>query len=147
MIFRTAFKGFVAGAVATLVFHQGFLWLLGRFLSSPYKPWNVAANGYGVPSVLALAFWGGVWGIALCAVVAGLTRGRALLWGAVLGSVVPSAWAWTVLAAMHGRPFFGGSDPKLIVGALLVNAVWGLATVALFHAMRGRRPRRRGILG
>ncbi len=144
---RTALKGFIAGAIATLVFHQGFLWLLGHVVAVPIKPWDMTVNGYGVPSVVALTFWGGIWGIGLCVVVANLSQARALAWGTVLGSIIPSVWVWTVLSMLHGQPLFGGGDPKQLVGALVVNAIWGLATVAIFLAMGGRRPRRRGILG
>ena len=147
-MFRVAFKGFVAGLVATLVFHQAFVWLLSLFLPFPFKPWNMAINAYGVPSVLALAFWGGVWGIALCALVAPMLRLPALLTGAVLGGVLPSVWGWTVIAAMKSQPMFAGGKPAVIVVVLLINAVWGIATVALYRAMsRGEvKAKRRGRL-
>ena len=134
-MFRIAFKGFVAGAIATLVFHQAFIWLLSFFLPFPFKPWNMAINSYGVPSVLALTFWGGVWGIPLCLLVAPMLRIPALLTGAVLGGVLPSVWGWTVLAAMKGQPMFAGGKPNVILMVLLINAVWGIATVALYRAM------------
>ena len=144
---RTALKGFVAGAIAVLVFQQAFIWLLSQFLPLPFKPWNMAINGYGVPSVLALAFWGGVWGMLLCALVAPMLRLPALLTGAVIGGVVPSVWGWTVLAAMKSQPMFAGGKPNLIVMVLLINAVWGIATVALYRTMgrgdaKARRRRR-----
>lgn len=136
-MFRTFSKGFLAGVVATLVFQQALIWLLTQFMPFPFKAWNMAINSYGVPSVLALAFWGGVWGIALCGVVAQMLRVPALLTGAVLGAIVPSVWYGTVIAVMKSQPLFAGGELNVILIALLVNAVWGLATVALFHAMGG----------
>jgi hypothetical protein len=63
-------KAFVAGFIATLVFHQGVLALLhavglsarGAYVVDPTGPLHV-------PAVLSLAFWGGVWGVPLYAVV------------------------------------------------------------------------------
>ncbi len=137
-----ALRAFIAGLVATLTFHQLAVWLLAAAVALPVKPWNMAANAYGAPSVLALAFWAGIWGIALCAVIRSQRWTPALFWGAVLGAVLPSLWLWTVLAAVHGRPMFAGGNLKMIGFALFVNAVWGVGTVLLFKAMqRDRSPR------
>lgn len=136
-----ALRAFIAGFIATLTFHQGAVWLIAQAMGLPIKAWNMAPNGYGAPSVLALAFWAGVWGIALCAVIRSQRWTPALFWGAVLGSVLPSLWSWTVLAAMRGKPMFAGGNLELIAFALCVNAVWGIATVVLFKAMQGGRTR------
>lgn len=138
-MFSFALRAFIAGFVATLTFHQAAVWLIAQSMAMPIKSWNMAPNAYGAPSVLALAFWAGVWGIALCAVVGSRRWTPALVWGAVLGGVFPSLWTWTVLAAMRGKPLFAGGDLKLIAFALCVNAVWGVGTVLLFKAMQGGR--------
>ena len=136
-----ALRAFIAGFIATLTFHQAAVWLIAQSIALPFKTWNMAPNAYGVPSVLALACWAGVWGIALCAVVGAKRWAPALLWGAVLGGVLTSLWGWTVIAAMHARPMFAGGDLKLVAFALVVNAVWGAATVLLFKATHGGRTR------
>lgn len=137
-MFSFALRAFIAGLVATLTFHQLAVWLVAAAVALPFKPWNMAPNAYGAPSVLALAFWAGLWGIALCAVVGAKRWTLALVWGALLGAVLPSLWSWTVLAAMHARPLFAGGNLKIIGFALFVNAVWGVGTVLLFKAMQGR---------
>ena len=59
-------KAFVAGFLATLVFHQGLLALLHAAAVVPVSPYNWAPSApLGVPAVLSLAFWGGVWGLPL----------------------------------------------------------------------------------
>ena len=136
-----ALRSFIAGFVSTLVFHQTVIWFVARAAGFPFKTWNMAPNSYGVPSVLALAFWAGLWGIALCAVIGARRWSPALVWGAVLGGVVPSVWGWTVLASIHGKPMFSGGNMKVIIFVLFVNAVWGAGTVLLFKAMQGGRMR------
>jgi hypothetical protein len=63
---RAAIAGFVAGALAVLVFHQGALLALRLAGLVPAPPWRLApVPPFGVPAVLSAAFWGGIWGIAL----------------------------------------------------------------------------------
>jgi hypothetical protein len=101
---------FVAGFVSTLVFHQGVLHLLHLAGVFPRAAWNMApVPPFGVPSVLSLAFWGGVWG--------------PVLWALILFVVMP----------LKGMPMAGGFDPKLIAGALLLNGAWGLGVVGLMR--------------
>ena len=132
-----AVLGFIAGVVATLVFHQGTIWLLSQVMAFPFGPWNMRPNAYGVPGVLALSFWAGVWAILLAWLLAWRPALPDLLTGFVLGAVVPSIWGWTVIAAMHGRPFFAGGNLRTILLVLFINGVWGWATVLLLRAMQG----------
>lgn len=145
-MFLTAIKSFVAGVVATLVFHQAAVWLLHTYAGVPFKPWNMQINAYGVPGVLALAFWAGIWAIPMCGLIAARPRLPALLTGLVFGALLPSLWGFTVLAAMRGTPMFAGGDLKIIGIVLLINGIWGLATVVLFNLMYTRKVQRRGIL-
>ena len=65
---------FVAGFVSTIVFHLGLLQLMHMAGLAPSAAWHMnAVPPLGVPSVVSLAFWGGVWGIALWAVVRNMT--------------------------------------------------------------------------
>ncbi len=128
---------FVAGFVSTLIFHQGLLELLYLAGAFPRPAWNLAAvPPLGVPAVISLAFWGGLWGIVLWALVRRLRGGRRWLWGAIWGALLPSIVALFVVFPLKGMPMAGGFDPKIIIGALLLNGVWGLGVVALMKLYR-----------
>jgi hypothetical protein len=129
-------KAFVAGFLSTLVFHQGLLQLLHLAGQVPRAAWNLApVPPFGVPSVLSLAFFGGLWGIAIWAMLRRSRGGRRLLMAGVLGALLPSAVALFVVFPLKGMALAGGWDPKLIVGALLLNGAWGLGLVPLMRAM------------
>ena len=56
--------GFVAAFLATLTFHQIGIWVLHAVGLTGATPWvTTPIPPLGVPSVLSLAFWGGLWGI------------------------------------------------------------------------------------
>jgi hypothetical protein len=75
---RTLFS-FIAGFLATVIFHQltlAFLWWAGI---APFAPFSMAATlPFGVPAVISLAFWGGVWGIIFGLVDNRFPRGGAI---------------------------------------------------------------------
>lgn len=132
-------KWFIAGFIATLIFHQGLLGLLYLAGLSPYSPFNLAATApLGVPQVLSLAFWGGVWAIVLAPLLAKLVDSRWWLGWVVAGAIGPSALALFVVFPLKGMPMAGGWDPKLIVGALLLNGAWGLGCAVMLRLMRSR---------
>jgi hypothetical protein len=130
-------KAFVAGFLSTPIFHQGLLGLLFLAGVTPRAPFNLApAPPLGVPSVISLAFWGGVWGVALWPLLRP-RRGAAFWAGSVLlGAIGPSLVAWFVVLPLHGLPPAGGWDPQVIVGALLVNAAWGLGYGLLMRRLQ-----------
>ena len=56
--------GFVAGVLAVPVFHQILLWILHAAGIVPIAPFNMApTKPLGIPEVVSISFWGGVWGI------------------------------------------------------------------------------------
>jgi hypothetical protein len=129
---------FVAGFLATLVFHQGALALLHTANPSVPAPYNMTATApLHVPAVISLAFWGGLWGIVLWQLIGGMQG--AGFWGAAIaiGALGPSLVAWFVVMPLKGMGPAGGWDPKIIVGALILNAAWGFG-VALFMRLFGR---------
>jgi hypothetical protein len=127
-----AFKSFVAGFIATLTFHQGLLhafYLSGKF---PSPAWNMAPVGvFHVPSVISLAFWGGVWGIALWAMIKKQSDTKQWLLALSLGAVLPSVVALLVVFPLKGMAFAANWDPKMWGGAFLLNGVWGLGVYLL----------------
>jgi hypothetical protein len=132
-------KWFLAGFSATLVFHQGLLGLLHVAGVSPMAPFNMAATApLGVPQVISLAFWGGIWALALAALIESLPPPRRWLAWIVAGAIGPSAVALFVVFPLKGMPMAGGWDPKLIVGALLLNGAWGLGCAVFLRLMKAR---------
>jgi hypothetical protein len=132
-------KWFAAGFGATLLFHQGLLGLLHAAGISLIAPFNLAATApLGVPQVISLAFWGGVWAMALGPLLKRLAGARWWLGWVVAGAVGPSAVALFIVFPLKGMPMAGGWDPKLIIGALLLNGAWGLGCAVLLRLMKSR---------
>jgi len=135
----TWFRAFIAGFVSTLVFHQGLLQILHLGGQVPRAAWNMTAvPPLGIPSVLSLAFWGGLWGCLLWLLIARSKGARQWLWAVLLGAVLPSAVALFIVFPLKGGAFAGGWDPKLIVGALLLNGIWGFGVLLLMKLMGQR---------
>jgi len=134
-------KAFLAGFLSTLVFHQGLLAILHAAGASPRAPYSLdPTRPWGVPAVVSLAFWGGVWGILLWLVIAGAHGPRYWLVALLFGAIAPSAVALLVVLPLKGQPAGGGWKPAIILGALLLNGAWGLGVallMRLFHRSSG----------
>ena len=132
---KTLLFAFIAGFIATLLFHQGLLQLLHLAGKVPVAAWNMDPGPpLGVPKVISLAFWGGLWGIVLWALIRNRTGMAHWLLAFVLGALLPSLVAWFVVFPIKGIAL----SSSLIVGALLLNGVWGLG-VALCMRLFGKR--------
>jgi hypothetical protein len=137
--------GFLAGAASVVVFHQGLGELLHATGETSREFYSFApTKPLGVPQLASLAFWGGLWGIALAAAFA-RTRGLgALPIGAlVFGAVLPTLVAWFVVAPLKGTPLAAGGAPGAMLLGVVLNGAWGLGTgigLALFARERTRSP-------
>jgi hypothetical protein len=128
--------GFIAGFLATLLFHQPGLALLhavGLFGEPAFNMQPVPP--FGVSAVVQLAFWGGVWGIVFVLVEPTIARAPTGygLGALIFGAVVPTLVLWCVVLPLKGLPVrfhFPG-----VVVAPIANGLWGLGT-ALFANMR-----------
>jgi hypothetical protein len=138
---KSGLAAFVAGFLSTLAFHQGMLAILhGAGLVARASYSMAPTYPLHAPAVISLAFWGGVWAVALRSVI-----GRRVAWtyyGAwtVLGAVLPSIVALFVVLPLKGAPIAGWWSPGVIATALLLNGVWGLGAALL---LRGFEPGRR----
>ncbi|MGB2682780.1 MAG: hypothetical protein WBE39_15870 [Candidatus Competibacter sp.] len=142
-----ALFGFAAGFLATLIFHQltlAALWALGL---APFAPFSLAPTSpLGVPAVVSLAFWGGVWGIVLAMIERRFPpRGGYWLAAFLFGALAPSLVAWFVVLPLKGRPLGGGWHPPLLVAALLINGAWGLGTAWFFKIFERFGSKRRAV--
>ena len=137
---RLLLVGFISGAIAVLVFHQGAAAILHALALTPRAPYSMNATApLGVPQLWSIAFWGGVWGVVLAAALARL-HGAALIIAATLfGAVLPTLVAWFVVAPLKGQPIAAGFVPAAMLIGPIVNAAWGLGTglgLALFRNQR-----------
>jgi hypothetical protein len=133
---RRLLFGFVAGFVATLVFHQVALWILHYFHFIDRVPWSMKpVPPWGVPAVISLAFWGGVWGAVMIAI---LWKSRNLLVVSTLfGAVLPTLAAAFIVAPLKHQPI--PHSGKLLMVGLIVNGAWGLGTALIYRMLSGRR--------
>lgn len=119
-------KAFVAGFLATLVFHQGVMalfWLAGAI---PAAPWDMSsAPPFGVPKVLSLAFWGGVWALPVWWLVRRWHGARQWLAALVAGAIGPTVVAMLVVFPLKGLDV----NTATVIGGLIVNGVWGIGVV------------------
>ncbi|MDX1589614.1 MAG: hypothetical protein R3296_11815 [Oleiphilaceae bacterium] len=128
-------KAFIAGFVATLVFHQGVFALLYLAEAVPVAPFNLTPVGpLGVPQVVSLAFFGGLWGLPAWALIR--NRGRALYWGiaTVFGAIAPTAVAMLVVFPMKGL------DVELAtwIGGGILNGAWGIGVALIMVLLGGK---------
>lgn len=130
--------GFLAGALSVLIFHQGMLALLHVLGLTPGAPYSMEpTRPLGVPQVLSLAFWGGLWGIVLAFLLARSRAGRSY-WIAALafGAILPTLVAWFVVAPLKEQPLAAGGQPSAMLTGVLVNAAWGLGAALLLRWLR-----------
>ncbi len=129
-------KAFIAGFVSTLVFHQGALAALYAAGISPKPPFSMVATApFQVPAVISLAFWGGLWGIAVWLAIRGAIGLNYWVLALILGAIGPSIVALFIVFPLKGMPMAGGWDPKIITGALILNGAWGLGVALLMRLM------------
>ncbi|WP_417532244.1 hypothetical protein [Marinobacter lipolyticus] len=130
------FKAFVSGFVATLIFHQGLfaLFYLGGLV--PMAPFNMTpVPPLGVPAVVSLAFFGGLWGIVLWALLGRLVGMKFWLGHVIVGAVGPTAVAMLLVFPLKGLDV----SAQTWVGGLLLNAFWGLGVAIFMHLFQRRK--------
>ena len=132
--------GFVAGFLATLLFHQSLWYAFNQLglipLDRPAWPLDPIPP-YGVPSVITKAFWGGLWG-AILAVLLGQLTGSAY-WGSW---IVVGAFALTLVAFYVVAPLKGEAIPALwprFVAGLALNGAWGFGTALILRLLSSLR--------
>jgi len=135
---RDVALGFIAGALAVLIFHQIMILLLGFAGLARGAPWNFSAYGpFGVPRLINQMFWGGVWGI-IYALIADRLPKQWPLWlvGFVFGVVGPVLFGWTVMALIRGSALFAGFVPVRMLAGILINGAFGIGLALIFSWLR-----------
>lgn len=122
----TALAAFLSGFAATILFHQGLFALLHSLGAVPYPAYSMAPTApLGIPAVLSLAFWGGVWGLILWPLLSRSSGATFWLRSIVFAALGPTLVALLVVFPLKGHAFAAGGDIKTWVGALLLNGAWG----------------------
>ena len=132
--------GFVAGFLAVLVFHQSVLFYLHQVGFTNAAAYSMRQTApFGVPQVLSLAFWGGVWGVLFALMEPRLSRGAPYWLGAIVfGAIFPSLVAWFVVFPLKGIPMAASWHAKGLETGLMVNGAWGFGTALFMLPMRNR---------
>lgn len=135
--------GFIAAAISVLTFHQA-MWealhvlnLPGLAMPPPYP--TRAVPPLGVPLILDLCFWGGLYGIVFGLL---LPRMTAPLWlcGLVLG-IIAALVGLLVVPAIKGLPIGAGWVPLSWLRSFLINGFWGIGVGIILPLMLRRQPR------
>lgn len=131
------FRAFAAGFASTILFHQGLIalfYLAGIF---SHAPWSMTPTPpFGVPAVISLAFWAGIWGIVLWPALRSAPGAAYWARAIVLGALGPTLVAFLVVWPLKGGALGAGWDPKLWIGGFVVNGVWGLGYALLVRTFR-----------
>jgi hypothetical protein len=132
--------GFLAGFVATLLFHQSAWFILHQagIVAADRPAWPLdPIPPLGVPSVVSKAFWGGLWGAGLALTFARLDGGA--YWAAwlVIGALAPTLFGMYVVTAIKGEPV-PALWPRIGISAF-VNASWGVGTALILRLLQPRR--------
>ena len=132
--------GFVAGALATLTFHQITIWLLttaGAIQGNPYSVRPIPP--FGVPQFVNIAFWGGLWGCVFALIADRFPRNWPLwLAGFVFGAIAPTLVGWFVVAPIKGQPVAQGFNPARMWAGPVINGMFGLGTAVFYDLLRHR---------
>lgn len=132
----THVKAFIAGFISTLVFHQAVIWLFYKLGAITFAPFSMAAtHPFGVPQVISLAFFGGLWGVVLWPLIRKASGTQLWVRALVLGAVAPTVVAFCIVMPMKGMAFAAGWDPKMWIGGLIVNGVWGLGLALIMRLL------------
>lgn len=130
--------GYLPGFISTLTFHQLTLtlfWHLGLIGVVPYS--MDTTQPFGVPAVLSLAFWGGLWGI-LYRLTISLRPNIKIRWLILVAALLPTLVFVLVVAPIKSIPF-SIFTMKLITVAVLINLSWALGTAFLSQNFANNR--------
>lgn len=128
---------FVAAFLATLIFHQGMFAVLhsmGMISAPPYP--MTPTMPFGMPQVISLAFWGGVWGFVFSWAETKMPAGVKYWIAAFLfGAIFPTLVTWFVVSPLKGNAVASGFVPARMIIGPLVNGAWGIGTALIYLAL------------
>jgi hypothetical protein len=137
-----AVLGFIAGALAVMTFHQGMIGALHAAGLISFAPFPIGAvPPLGIPRIVDLCFWGGVWGVLFGLLLPWLP-GPDWLRGIGLG-VVAALTGLFVVVPLKGGAIAGSLAVDPVVRSLVINGFWGLGVGFILPGLlAARRPAR-----
>lgn len=135
---RRMLTGFCGAVISTLTFHQA-MWSLLFFAGLMRPPFPLTTNRFGIPLLVSICIWRGLWGAAYGA--ANLWRLKPAWLSGLLFGVFVGAWEWVSGFLRSGE--WALSQPKwlYLMQVLLVNGFWGLG-LGMILAVLSARTRR-----
>jgi hypothetical protein len=124
--------GFAAGFFAVLVFHQGSSLIAYGLGITPNLPYQMrSTQPLGIPQVLSLAFWGGVWAVVFAWIVGVVPQAPrrglgVVIAGFLFGAFIISTFNWFVLAPLRGQPLGNGFVLANMVRGQIFNGIYGI---------------------
>ncbi len=137
-----AIAGFIAGALGVLIVMQLawlILYMVGILPIAPF-PMN-ATRPLGVPQIISMAFWGGLWGVVYALFADRAAGGRPEWMLGVMLGVAASLVQFFIVPLIAGGAMAGGGSVGFIVVVLVLNGIWGIGTVMILPRVRAMLPR------
>ncbi len=137
------FLGFLAGALAVLVFHQSMILILHLAGQVPNFPWSMRPIApLGVPAIANSMFWGGLWGIGFVLVSHLIPVRNDIGRGALYGLLGPWLLGNGVLVPLikGGNLLFGFNVQNMWRGAL-IGLAFGVGLAVFLKLLARFRPR------
>jgi hypothetical protein len=131
---RAAF-GFFAAVLSVLIFHQAMWAVLHamKLMPAPYPTNRIPP--FGLPWIVDLCFWGGVWGALFGLVLPALPAGVPLwLLGLGLG-ILAALVGLFVVSPLKGGAVADGFAPMAFVISFLINGFWGFGVGLILPLM------------
>ena len=137
---RTLILAFVAGVLAVPIFHQTLLWIFHAVGIVPMAPFNMEpTKPLGVPNIVSISFWGGIWGVVFALTLPRWFGGPAY-W---IAAPVAGGLVLTLVFMFVVWPLKVGGRPPNLVGlfviGFLLNAAWGIGWALFLHAFEWMR--------
>ncbi|HTU55716.1 MAG TPA: hypothetical protein VMF62_17265 [Acetobacteraceae bacterium] len=122
---RAAF-GFFAAVLSVLIFHQAMWGVLHALKEMPAPYPTAPVPPFGLPQIVDLCFWGGVWG-ALFGLVLPVLPESVPMWllGLALG-ILATLVGLFVVPALKGQTMADGFAVMAFVRSFLINGFWGI---------------------
>jgi len=141
--------GFIAAAISVAVVHEGIIYLLNAAGYIPRSAWTMTppVAPFGVPYLVNLIFWGGLWGVLFALIYEWLPGGWSWLKGLIYGLFIVVVSNWLLLPLIKGQVFgitkppqvlFANYDPmRMLLGVLIVGG-FGLGLGIVYGVIRPR---------